>query len=340
MCACKHTYMRARTHGRVLAHARMRESVHFGLPVNLPSTCALCVTCTSLVQVQMLNARMTAAIPDFSPRFIIDTGRNGVSGAIRQSCANWCNIRGAGLGRKPTSRTDLPDIVDAYFWLKTPGESDGCTEHLPDGSRCPRFDAMCASVDSIGSAAGEPRAPEAGDWFIPQLAELSCHGAIEGKDSGFTSECQSKLRVAAQEEGLTLSTTSSIAVDTPRSKDATMTVGERQQRTAVIPLNDPRWQQDSAYGPAIRPDSGTGYSPGGAGSWQPRQSTVESTGGSSHVVLGLSLLGLALFGFLRHGGHYWKPHAREVRCQLLPVARQGTAHSRLRRGRAPKPTTY
>jgi len=261
--------------------------------------------------VQMLNARMTAAIPDFSPRFIIDTGRNGVSGAIRQSCANWCNIRGAGLGRKPTSRTDLPDIVDAYFWLKTPGESDGCTEHLPDGSRCPRFDAMCASVDSIGSAAGEPRAPEAGDWFIPQLAELSCHGAIEGKDSGFTSECQSKLRVAAQEEGLTLSTTSSIAVDTPRSKDATMTVGERQQRTAVIPLNDPRWQQDSAYGPAIRPDSGTGYSPGGGGSWQPRQSTVESTGGSSHVVLGLSLLGLALFGFLRHGGHYWKPHARE-----------------------------
>ena len=28
--------------------------------------------------------------------------------------------------------------VDAYFWLKTPGESDGCTALLPDGTRCAR----------------------------------------------------------------------------------------------------------------------------------------------------------------------------------------------------------
>ena len=71
---------------------------------------------------QALHSRITLAIPDFNPRFVIDTGRNGVDSAIRQDCANWCNIRGAGLGREPTAATQLPGLVDAYFWLKTPGD--------------------------------------------------------------------------------------------------------------------------------------------------------------------------------------------------------------------------
>lgn len=33
---------------------------------------------------------------------------------------------------------------------------------------------MCGSVDSIGSRMGEPRAPEAGQFFAPQFAELAC----------------------------------------------------------------------------------------------------------------------------------------------------------------------
>lgn len=63
---------------------------------------------------------------DFEPKFIIDTGRNGV-GDMRQSCSNWCNVRGAGVGLIPTTDTASP-MVDAYLWLKTPGESDGCTQ--------------------------------------------------------------------------------------------------------------------------------------------------------------------------------------------------------------------
>lgn len=66
--------------------------------------------------VQMLDARTRAFLPDWSPRFITDTGRNGVSGVLRQSCANWCNIRGAGLGREPTTSTSLPGLLDAYYW--------------------------------------------------------------------------------------------------------------------------------------------------------------------------------------------------------------------------------
>ena len=121
--------------------------------------------------VDVLDYKMRGAIPGFTPSYIIDTGRNGKPNT-RSDCGNWCNARGAGIGRVPTTAT--PDgRIDALFWLKTPGESDGCTEILPDGTNCPRFDEMCASVDSLGSANGEPRAPEAGLWYHYQIAQLA-----------------------------------------------------------------------------------------------------------------------------------------------------------------------
>ena len=99
--------------------------------------------------VQMVsNAFKTKA--GYQPHFVIDTGRNGKT-SMRQDCSNWCNPRNAGVGIRATSNTAAPDIIDAYYWLKPPGESDGCTQILPDGSQCPRFDSMCASNDSIGS---------------------------------------------------------------------------------------------------------------------------------------------------------------------------------------------
>jgi len=103
---------------------------------------------------------------------VIDTGRNGVAD-MRKDCANWCNIRGAGVGLVPTTSTANSTIIDAYYWLKTPGESDGCTEMLPDGSRCARFDSFCGSQDSIGSQSGEPRAPVAGLWFDYEVKQLA-----------------------------------------------------------------------------------------------------------------------------------------------------------------------
>ena len=104
------------------------------------------------------------ALANYAPHFIIDTGRNGQE-KMRLDCANWCNIRNAGVGLTPTYLTADTTMIDAYHWLKTPGESDGCTQTLPDGSQCRRFDSMCASYDSVGSQSGEPRAPEAGAWF-------------------------------------------------------------------------------------------------------------------------------------------------------------------------------
>lgn len=63
-----------------------------------------------------LGEAMSKGIPGFSPKFIIDTGRNAQNS--RSSCANWCNARGAGTGLKPTTETGAPGLVDAYHWLK------------------------------------------------------------------------------------------------------------------------------------------------------------------------------------------------------------------------------
>ena len=129
-----------------------------------------------------LRKAMSEGIRGFVPHMIIDTGRNGVAG-MRSDCANWCNIRGAGVGLAATTDTAKPSVVDAYFWLKTPGESDGCSQTLPDGGSCPRFDEDCASVDSIGFRPEEPRAPEAGQWFDYQIKQLAANARLYQADT-------------------------------------------------------------------------------------------------------------------------------------------------------------
>lgn len=50
--------------------------------------------------------------------YVIDTSRNGVG-----SSGEWCNPAGRALGREPEASTD--GRLDAYLWIKPPGESDG-----------------------------------------------------------------------------------------------------------------------------------------------------------------------------------------------------------------------
>lgn len=90
--------------------------------------------------------------------FIIDTSRNGVANT-RSKWGHWCNIKGAGLGERP--QVAPRPLVDAYFWIKPPGDSDGVAD-----SSAARFDEACASVDSA------PDAPEAGHWFASYFLGL------------------------------------------------------------------------------------------------------------------------------------------------------------------------
>jgi endoglucanase len=92
--------------------------------------------------------------------FVIDTSRNG-AGPWTPSVAypdaqDWCNPPERGVGLAPTTNTGL-SLLDAYLWVKIPGESDGeCTRGLgPGGST---VDPEWNLID-----------PAAGQWF-PEMA--------------------------------------------------------------------------------------------------------------------------------------------------------------------------
>jgi cellulose 1,4-beta-cellobiosidase len=90
--------------------------------------------------------------------YVIDTSRGGKAW-IRTSTANWCNIKGAGLGERPQAAP--APLVDAYLYIKVPGEADGTSD-----PKAPRFDANCASDDAT------PGAPQAGKMFDSYLIDL------------------------------------------------------------------------------------------------------------------------------------------------------------------------
>lgn len=63
--------------------------------------------------------------------YVIDTSRNGVGPTDDE--LYWCNPSGRALGAAPTTDTGNGN-VDAFLWVKRPGESDGaCNGHPPAG---------------------------------------------------------------------------------------------------------------------------------------------------------------------------------------------------------------
>ncbi|WP_030685083.1 glycoside hydrolase family 6 protein [Streptomyces sp. NRRL B-1347] len=56
--------------------------------------------------------------------FVMDTSRNGRGPLAGDRQDAWCNPPGRGLGTPPTDRTGDP-LLDAYLWIKRPGDSDG-----------------------------------------------------------------------------------------------------------------------------------------------------------------------------------------------------------------------
>ncbi|MDO3634498.1 glycoside hydrolase family 6 protein [Mycolicibacterium arseniciresistens] len=61
--------------------------------------------------------------------FVIDTSRNG-AGPVEGDDLYWCNPSGRALGVAPTTATGNPQ-VDAFLWVKRPGESDGSCRGAP-----------------------------------------------------------------------------------------------------------------------------------------------------------------------------------------------------------------
>lgn len=95
--------------------------------------------------------------------FVIDTGRNGqgpwTPTAAYPDAQNWCNAPGRGVGLRPSANTGTP-LLDAYLWLKVPGESDGsCNRGVAGSTTDPEWGGI---VD-----------PVAGEWFREQAVELA-----------------------------------------------------------------------------------------------------------------------------------------------------------------------
>ncbi|KAF9042219.1 cellobiohydrolase [Panaeolus papilionaceus] len=98
----------------------------------------------------------------FPSNFIVDQGRSGQAG-IRQEWGQWCNVRNAGYGTRPTTDQSIIKnaAVDALVWVKPGGESDGTSDES-----AARFDAVCKS------AVAHVPAPEAGSWFNDYVVNL------------------------------------------------------------------------------------------------------------------------------------------------------------------------
>jgi endoglucanase len=65
--------------------------------------------------------------------FVIDTSRNG-NGPTSDN--QWCNPAGRAFGDQPTMQTGT-SLIDAYLWIKVPGESDGACGPDEDGTSAP-----------------------------------------------------------------------------------------------------------------------------------------------------------------------------------------------------------
>ncbi len=128
---------------------------------------------------------------------LIDTSRNGWGGSARPTAAssstvidtfvnesridrrihagNWCNQSGAGLGERPTAAP--ASGIDAYVWVKPPGESDGSSSLIPNDEG-KGFDRMCDPTYTGNARNGNsltgalPNAPISGAWFSAQFRQL------------------------------------------------------------------------------------------------------------------------------------------------------------------------
>ncbi|WP_328437605.1 glycoside hydrolase family 6 protein [Streptomyces sp. NBC_00444] len=128
---------------------------------------------------------------------LIDTSRNGWGGSARPAGpgpqtsvdayvdggrydrrlnpGNWCNQSGAGLGERPQAAP--ASGIDAYVWMKPPGESDGSSKFIenPDGKG---FDRMCDPTyegnprNNYNMSGALPDAPISGAWFSAQFQQL------------------------------------------------------------------------------------------------------------------------------------------------------------------------
>jgi endoglucanase len=131
--------------------------------------------------------------------FVIDTSRNGqgpndmtsFAGApfdqpadvvAKLASGNWCNPPNSGVGLRPTTRTGTP-LLDAYLWVKTPGQSDGQCD-AAGGVRAWDYSLFTqpgwpttAAAQQVFDPLWGINDPAAGAWFPQQALALAQEAA-------------------------------------------------------------------------------------------------------------------------------------------------------------------
>ncbi|MGY1579384.1 glycoside hydrolase family 6 protein [Streptomyces sp. MN13] len=146
---------------------------------------------------QAMRDKLVSIGFDTNLGMLIDTSRNGWGGTKRPTgpgattdvntyvdggrydrrihLGNWCNQDGAGLGERPQAAPE-PGI-DAYVWMKPPGESDGASKEIPN-TEGKGFDRMCDPTytgnprNNNNLSGALPDAPISGHWFSAQFQQL------------------------------------------------------------------------------------------------------------------------------------------------------------------------
>jgi cellulose 1,4-beta-cellobiosidase len=144
------------------------------------------------------SALISAGFPS-TLGFLIDTSRNGWGGPneptaaststdvntfvnaskidLRDSMGQWCNQENQGMGVPPTVTPGYFANLQAYVWVKPPGESDGTypgavyngiTETGGDPNCNPAHDNTLANNEPVNSI---PNAPPAGTFWITEFVQ-------------------------------------------------------------------------------------------------------------------------------------------------------------------------
>ena len=141
-----------------------------------------------------INARFASMLGTVAAttHFVIDTSRNGQgpndmgtyaatpynqpsSVITTLEAGNWCNPPSSGLGLAPTANTGVP-LVDAYLWVKIPGESDGECD-MAGGVRAWDYTVydpwgVSPTEQSVFDPLWGQEDPVAGAWFPAQALQL------------------------------------------------------------------------------------------------------------------------------------------------------------------------
>lgn len=113
-----------------------------------------------------INTRYATMLGSVQPtaHYVIDTSRNGrgpwAPTVSYPDPQDWCNPPGRGLGEDPTLAPIAGDaLLDAYLWIKIPGQSDGQCDRGTGSGTDPEWGGI---VD-----------PPAGVWFPDQALQLA-----------------------------------------------------------------------------------------------------------------------------------------------------------------------